>query len=70
LRHRLTLIQKYYYKYEFDKKGRSVACHLNGKLKKRVEKDFERTNQLHKVEKQEWSGLMNEATRGDKEKKK
>jgi hypothetical protein len=43
---------------------------LERKTGKSVEKDFERTNQLHKEEKQEWSGFMNEATRGDKEKKK
>jgi hypothetical protein len=45
----LRLFKKHY-KDELDKRGKSVACHRQGKLEKQLERNFERTNQLDEDE--------------------
>jgi hypothetical protein len=58
------------YKDEFDKRGRSVARHRQGKLEKQLEQNFEHTNKLDEDEAKEWVALVEDAKKGDKEKKK
>jgi hypothetical protein len=64
----LRLFKKHY-KDEFDKRGRSVARHRQGKLEKQFERNFDRTNQLDEDEAKEWVALVEDAKKGDKEKK-
>ena len=59
-------LYKKYHKEEFEKRGKSVARQLRVKLEEHLERDFEQTNQLNKVEKKEWEEFMNDAERGDK----
>jgi hypothetical protein len=65
----LRLFKKHYNN-EFDKRGKSVARHRQGKLEKQLEQNFERTNQLDEDEAKEWVALVEDAKKGDKEKKK
>ena len=62
-------LYKKYYKKEFEKRGKSVERQLKVKLEEHLERDLERTNQLNKVKKKEWAEFMNDAERGDKDKK-
>jgi hypothetical protein len=63
-------LYKKYYKDVFDKRGRSVARHLQGKLEKQLERDFESTNELDEEEAKEWVALVDDVKKGDKEMKK
>jgi hypothetical protein len=65
----LRLFKKHY-KDEFDKRGKSVARHRQGKLEKQLERNFKRTNQRDEDEAKEWVALVEDAKKGDKEKKK
>jgi hypothetical protein len=65
----LRLFKKHY-KDEFDKRGKLVARHWQGKLEKQLERNLERTNQLDEDEAKEWVALVEDAKKGDKEKKK
>jgi hypothetical protein len=65
----LRLFKKHY-KDEFDKRGKSVARHWQGKLEKQLERNFERTNQVDEDEAKEWVALVEDAKEGDKETKK
>ncbi len=64
----LRLFKKHY-KDEFDKRGKLVARHRQGKLEKQLERNFERTNQLDEDKAKEWVALVEDAKEGDKEKK-
>jgi hypothetical protein len=59
---------KNHYKDEFDKRGKSVARHRQGKLEKQLERNFERMDQLDEDEVKEWVALIEDAKKGDKEK--
>ena len=67
----LRLYNKHY-KEEFDKRGRSVARHLVGKLTAHLERDFhfERNNELDEEETKEWAAFLEDAKKGDKQKQK
>jgi hypothetical protein len=65
----LRLFKKHY-KDEFDKRGKLVARHRQGKRERQFERNFERTNQLDEDKAKEWVALVEDSIKGDKEKKK